>query len=298
MRFPRSGGIVLHPTSLPGPYGIGDLGPQARRFVDFLAAAGQSVWQVLPLGPTGYGDSPYQCFSALAGNPLLISLEDLGETVDAPSFPEEEVDFARVIPWKLAALEVAARNFRMRADSAERESFQSFCTHQAWWLDDYALFMALKFRDQSQVWTSWEPCIRDRRPDAMAHWRAELRAAIEIQQFMQYAFFTQWHALRKYCHDRGIRIMGDLPIYVAHDSAGVWSNPHYFQLDEAGNPTVVAGVPPDYFSATGQLWGNPIYAWDVIESDGFRWWMERFRAVLQMVDMIRLDHFRGFEASC
>ena len=296
MRFPRSSGILLHPTSLPGPYGIGDLGPEAHAFADFLAAAGQTLWQVLPLGPTGYGDSPYQCFSALAGNPLLISLELLGETCEPPPFPAGEVDFARVIPWKLAALERAAHAFRERATTAERESFQAFCAAQAPWLDDFSLFMALKLRDQTRIWTTWEPDIRDREPRAMAYWRAQLRDTVETQKFMQYAFFTQWNELRQYCHDRGIRIMGDLPIYVAHDSADVWANPRYFLLDAAGNPIVVAGVPPDYFSATGQLWGNPIYAWEVLEADGYRWWLERFRAVLRMVDLVRLDHFRGFEA--
>jgi 4-alpha-glucanotransferase len=296
MRFPRSSGILLHPTCLPGPFGIGDLGPEARKFVDFLADAGQSIWQVLPLGPTGYGDSPYQCFSALAGNPLLISLELLGEECGLPAFPASEVDFARVIPWKLAALEHAAHNFQNHATPDQRRQFESFCDQEAAWLDDFALFMALKLRDQSKIWTSWEPNIRDRNSQAMAAWRSTLRGEIHTQKFMQYAFFSQWKALRQYCHERNILIMGDLPIYVAHDSADVWANPHYFQLDVAGNPVVVAGVPPDYFSATGQLWGNPIYAWEVLEADGYRWWMERFRAVLQMVDLVRLDHFRGFEA--
>jgi len=304
MRFPRSSGILLHPTSLPGPFGIGDLGPQARRFVDFLTDSGQRLWQVLPLGPTGYGDSPYQCFSAIAGNPLLISLEmlaeeswfDVPQALLPPPFPETEVDFAGVIPWKLSALDAAANSFHRRAKPSHREQFQLFCETHAAWLDDFALFMALKLRDQTQIWTTWEPDIRSRVPEAMAYWRSELHHAIETQKFMQYAFFSQWFALRRYCHERGIRIMGDLPIYVAHDSADVWANPQYFQLDTAGNPIVVAGVPPDYFSATGQLWGNPIYNWAVLQADGYRWWLDRFRAVLQMVDIVRLDHFRGFEA--
>jgi len=297
MRFPRSSGILLHPTSLPGPFGIGDLGPEARHFVDFLTDAGQNLWQVLPLGPTGYGDSPYQCFSAIAGNPLLISLELLGEEFpDLPSFPTDHVDFERVIPWKMAALQNAARNFRNRASAAQREPYESFCTTHAAWLDDFSLFMALKLRDQTQSWTAWEPDIRGRAPQAMAHWREQLREAIETQKFMQFVFFSQWNSLRSYCRDRGIRIMGDLPIYVAHDSADVWANPQFFQLDTHGNPMAVAGVPPDYFSSTGQLWGNPIYAWDVLEASNFDWWLERFRAVLAMVDLVRLDHFRGFEA--
>jgi 4-alpha-glucanotransferase len=296
MRFPRSSGILLHPTSLPGACGIGDLGPEARCFVDFLASAGQTLWQVLPLGPTGYGDSPYQCFSTLAGNPLLISLDDLGEPYDPPDFPAQEVDFGRVIPWKLGELNRAASSFFRRATSREREQYKTFCSEQAEWIDDYALFMALKLRDRRQIWAAWEPDIRGRNSDAMAHWRGTLRETIERQKFLQFVFFRQWDALRSYAHARGVRIMGDLPIYIAHDSADVWAHPHYFELDEAGNPTVVAGVPPDYFSATGQLWGNPIYTWDVLEIDGYRWWMDRFRAVLQMVDMVRLDHFRGFEA--
>lgn len=300
MRFPRSSGILLHPTSLPGPYGIGDLGPEAWRFVDFLSASGQTLWQVLPLGPTGFGDSPYQCFSAIAGNPLLISLELLGSYIaagiDPPPFPETEVDFARVIPWKLSALDIAARRFRAHSTPEQQQQYQAFCMKQAAWLDDFALFMALKLRDPKQVWTSWEPELRTRDSHAMAQWRATLHDQIETQKFMQFTFFSQWNALRQYCHDRGIRIMGDLPIYVAHDSADVWANPHYFQLDADGNPTAVSGVPPDYFSATGQLWGNPIYAWDVLAAEGYRWWMERLRAVLETVDLLRLDHFRGFEA--
>jgi 4-alpha-glucanotransferase len=290
MRFPRSSGILLHPTSLPSRFGIGDLGPEARRFVDFLADAGQTLWQVLPLGPTGYGDSPYQCFSAIAGNPLLISLEELGEDEEPPEFPETTVSFEEVIPWKTAALNRAAARFRRGGE------FDAFCASQAAWLDDYALFMALKGRDQTCIWTSWDPDIRDRKPEAMERYREELREQIETQKVLQFLFFTQWNALRQYAHERGIQIMGDLPIYVAHDSADVWANPAYFRLDEAGNPIAVAGVPPDYFSATGQLWGNPIYAWDVLELEGYRWWMDRFRAVLQMVDLVRLDHFRGFEA--
>ena len=297
MRFPRSSGILLHPTSLPSPFGIGDLGPEARGFVDFLADAGQTLWQVLPLGPTGYGDSPYQCFSAIAGNPLLISLEDLGVPFRTPpAFPDDTVYFEEVIPWKTQALNEAAAHFQSHATPEQRWEFDSFCQSQAHWLDDYALFMALKLRDPSCIWTTWEPDIRAREAEAMERYREQLRPVIETQRYLQYVFFSQWNALRRYAGDRGIRIMGDLPIYVAHDSADVWANPAYFRLDEDGNPIAVAGVPPDYFSATGQLWGNPIYAWNVLEIDGYAWWMNRFRAVLQMVDLVRMDHFRGFEA--
>jgi 4-alpha-glucanotransferase len=304
MRFPRSSGILLHPTSLPGPFGIGDLGPEALHFADFLADGGQTLWQVLPLGPTGFGDSPYQCFSALAGNPLLISPERLKEQGwldaaalrDIPEFSEDEADFARVIPWKTALLESAARNFFRTAASEHRHRFDAFCGANAPWLDDFALFMALKGHHNFAVWSRWDPAIRSREPAALASWREKLADAIAVQKFQQFAFFEQWRELREYCRVRRIRVMGDLPIYVAHDSADVWVNPQYFHLDSNGDSTVVAGVPPDYFSATGQLWGNPIYRWDVLARDGYRWWLDRFRAVLEMVDMIRLDHFRGFEA--
>lgn len=297
MRLPRSSGILLHPTSLPGPFGIGDLGPEARRFADYLESAGQTLWQVLPLGPTGYGDSPYQCFSALAGNPLLISPEDLGGDVPTRAgFSADRVEFGRVTPWKTAALESAANHFLENAAAPERRCFDRFCEENAEWLDDFALFMAIKKTDPSRVWSQWDEDIRWREPRAMKLWRDRLAGSIAVQKFLQHTFFTQWLALRDYCHDRGIRMMGDLPIYVAHDSVDVWVNPQYFKLDATGNPSAVAGVPPDYFSATGQLWGNPIYAWDAIARDDFGWWLNRFRAVLKLVDLVRLDHFRGFEA--
>jgi 4-alpha-glucanotransferase len=295
MRFPRSSGILLHPTSLAGPYGIGDLGGEARRFIDFLADAGQSLWQVLPLGPTGFGDSPYQCFSAWAGNPMLISLKQLVQQgrldpsalAGAPQFPEGRVDFERLLPWKTALLESMAQ---------EAPGFEAFCEANRHWLDDFALFMALKERNHGGAWTRWEPDARDRDPLALDKYRTELAREIATHKFLQFVFFEQWRALREYAHVRGVRIMGDLPIYVAHDSADVWTNRQYFQLDAQGNPTVVSGVPPDYFSQTGQLWGNPIYRWDVLARDGYGWWLDRVRATLELVDVIRLDHFRGFEA--
>jgi 4-alpha-glucanotransferase len=298
MAFPRSSGIQLHPTSLPGYSGIGSLGPEARLFADFLASAGQTLWQVLPLGPTGYGDSPYQCFSALAGNPLLISIEDpsTGGLSKPPEFPHDEVDYASVIPWKTAALDVAAERFRESGPAWEWQRFEDFCYRNAGWLDDFALFMALKRRDPARVWTDWDEPIRRRDESALKSLRSKLAQEIATQKFLQYRFFAQWASLRDYCHDCGVRLMGDLPIYVAHDSVDVWVNPHFFQLDEAGKPRAVAGVPPDYFSATGQLWGNPLYDWDCLERDGYRWWISRFRAVLDLVDVVRLDHFRGFEA--
>jgi 4-alpha-glucanotransferase len=304
MRFPRSSGILLHPTSLAGAFGIGDLGAEARRFVQFLADARQTLWQVLPLGPTGFGDSPYQCFSALAGNPLLISPQRLTERgwldpsalAHAPEFPASPVDFERVIPWKTALLESAARGFLGSASPAEQARFQSFCDLNLDWLDDFALFMALKKRHGYTVWSQWEPAIRWREPAALASWKETLAEPIAIQKFLQFAFFTQWQDLRNYARAHRVRLMGDLPIYVAHDSADVWVNPQYFELDSEGNPTVVAGVPPDYFSATGQLWGNPIYRWPALAQDGYRWWLRRFRAAFDLIDLIRLDHFRGFEA--
>ncbi len=295
MRFTRSSGILLHPTSLASSYGIGDLGAEARRFVDFLASAGQGIWQVLPLGPTGYGESPYQCYSAWAGNPLLISLEgmaergwlDAGLLRDVPQFPEDRVDFERVMPWKGRLLEAATPG---------GAGFQSFCEEHRHWLDDFALFAALKAHHGGVAWTAWEPGARDRDPKALARCREELAPAIKLQQFLQFVFYEQWRELRDYARERGVRILGDLPIYVAHDSADVWVNRQYFQLDDQGKPTAVSGVPPDYFSKTGQLWGNPIYRWDALARDGYGWWLDRFRAAFQMVDMIRLDHFRGFEA--
>src|SRR5580700_7928098 len=303
MRFPRSSGILLHPTSLPGPYGVGDLGPQAWGFADFLAEAGQTLWQVLPLGPTGFGDSPYQCFSALAGNPLLISpqrLEEQGwlnssELGNVHKFSEDQADFERVMPWKTALLHSAARRFFNGASSGGRQRFDSFCQANAGWLDDFALFMALKQYHDGAVWSHWDTSIRWRESAALATWREKLAEPIAVQKFQQFAFFSQWRGLREHCRERGLRLMGDLPIYVSHDSADVWVNPQHYHLDSEGNPTAVAGVPPDYFSS-GQLWGNPIYRWDVFAREGYRWWLERFRSVLEMVDMIRLDHFRGFEA--
>jgi 4-alpha-glucanotransferase len=295
MRFPRSSGILLHPTSLPGPYGIGDLGAEARRFADFLAAAGQKVWQVLPLGPTGYGESPYQCFSASAGNPVLISIDWLIEKgwLDktalgkAPKLSDDRVDFESVIPWKTALIEKAAQR---------GSGYESFAQENQRWLDDYALFMALKEAHHGASWTQWDPGARDRDPKALDKWRKQLAGPVAAQKFIQYVFFEQWRELREYCRERGVRIMGDLPIYVAHDSADVWVHRQYFHLDQHGNATAVSGVPPDYFSKTGQLWGNPTYRWEELARDGFSWWLDRFRATFAMVDMIRLDHFRGFEA--
>ena len=303
MRFPRASGILLHPTSLPGPCGIGELGPSAERFVDFLAVAGQRLWQVLPVSPTGFGDSPYQCFSAFAGNPLLISLEQLvldgllssSDLDPLPNFPRQSVDFGRVIHFKLPLLKRSFETFT-NAASARKEDFEDFCQANRSWLTDYALFMAIKQTYNGKVWTEWDRSIALREPDAVRHWSAVLNVEIRAQKYLQYQFFRQWGTLRQYAHRCGVSIMGDLPIYVAHDSADVWAHPEMFHLSDTGTPALVAGVPPDYFSATGQLWGNPLYRWDKMAASGYRWWVERFRTVLSLVDRVRLDHFRGFEA--
>jgi 4-alpha-glucanotransferase len=305
MKYPRCAGILLHPTSLPGRFGIGDLGPEAYRFADFLAKAGQRIWQVLPLGPTGYGDSPYQCFSAFAGNPLLISLEKLVEEgvlspadlKAAPSFPTHQVDYGRVIKFKLRLLKRAAENFRSETASAERSQYEAFCSQNAFWLDNYALFIALKDAHGGEaVWNRWPQDLTKRHPAALADWQERLSDEIQARKYWQYQFFKQWAALKEHCRRLGIRMMGDIPIFVAHDSADVWARPELFYLDDDGTPAVQAGVPPDYFSATGQLWGNPLYRWDVLAGTGHSWWIERLRATLGVVDIIRLDHFRGFEA--
>jgi 4-alpha-glucanotransferase len=301
---PRRSGILLHPTSLPGRFGIGELGPEAHRFADFLAGAGQRLWQVLPLGPTGYGDSPYQCFSAFAGNPLLVSLEalveegwlDAADLEAAPGLPQDTVDYDAVAALKLPLLDRAFRNFEARATPVGRGAFEAFRDANAAWLDDYALFMAVKEANGGAEWTAWDEDIARRRPEAMARWREERAAVVRARQFGQHLFFSQWQRLKARCHERDVSIMGDIPIFVARDSADVWAHPELFQLEADGTPSSVAGVPPDYFSATGQLWGNPLYRWDEMARTGYAWWIDRFRAALRLVDVVRLDHFRGFEA--
>jgi 4-alpha-glucanotransferase len=304
MKFNRASGILLHPTSLPGPYGIGDIGPAARRWVDFLAEADCTLWQMLPLGPTGYGDSPYQCFSAFAGNPYLISPDDLlaedlltpDDLANLPPFPQERVDYGAVIPWKLALLDRAYELFRTSASESLHQDFLAFQTKHAHWLDDFALFMALKEKYGGASWVTWPEPLRQRHPQALTDARQELTQVIQRQMFRQFIFFRQWQTLRVHASRRGILLIGDIPIFVAHDSADVWAHPELFFLDQDGNPSVVAGVPPDYFSPTGQLWGNPLYRWKVHKASGYAWWLERIRSVLSLVDIVRLDHFRGFAA--
>jgi 4-alpha-glucanotransferase len=302
----RSSGVLLHPTSLPGRFGIGDLGPCAIEFLDLLAAAGQRLWQVLPLGPTGYGDSPYQCFSAFAGNPLLIALDCLIDqgllaasdvSLETPDFVDGDIDFPIVLAHRRALWPRVLERFDAAAPPAVRQRFDAFCRAHATWLDDYALFMSIKAAHAGVAWTAWESDIAARDPGAISRWSIRCHRDIRLHKLTQYLFYEQWQHVRDACRARSIDIMGDLPIYVAHDSADVWARQELFRLEPDGRPTVVAGVPPDYFSATGQLWGNPHYRWDVLERTGFAWWIARFRAILTLFDRIRIDHFRGFEAS-
>jgi 4-alpha-glucanotransferase len=302
MTFSRASGVLLHPTSLPDRFGIGDLGDKAYAFADWLVAAGQSYWQILPLGPTGYGDSPYQCFSSRAGNPLLIDLDALaadglltpGELGQAPELAAERVDFGRVIDFKWEMLHRAVNRFRQHASAERQAEFEAFCGQQAGWLDDFALFMALKGEHDLQPWNTWEPELATREPGALERAQRALAGAIYTHQVVQFYVFRQWAALKAYANDKGLQIIGDIPIYVAMDSADAWANQHLFHFDEKGQPTVVAGVPPDYFSETGQLWGNPLYRWEVMADSGFAWWIQRFRMAFSQVDVLRVDHFRGF----
>ncbi|BCS33961.1 4-alpha-glucanotransferase [Luteitalea sp. TBR-22] len=304
MASSRVSGLLLHPTSLPSRYGIGDLGPAAHAFLDALVTAGQQVWQVLPLGPTGYGDSPYQCFSAMAGNPLLVSPERLfaegwltaDDLAPLAALPTEVADFDRLIAPRRAMLDAACSGFRRQATPAQRADFEAFRDAEAWWLDDFATFMALKDAHGLRSWTTWPAPLRDREPRALAAARQVHAGVIEAHAFAQWQFCSQWQALRAAATARGIAIMGDMPIFVAHDSADVWARPDLFDLRPDGMPRVVAGVPPDYFSATGQLWGNPLYRWDRMADEGFAWWVARVRSTLGLVDRVRLDHFRGFVA--
>jgi 4-alpha-glucanotransferase len=304
VKFPRCSGILLHFTSLPGRHGIGDFGASAYEFADFVADAGQQLWQVLPLNPTGYGDSPYQCFSAFAGNPLLLSLDRLQDQgvlravdlAEASRFPEDFVDYGRCIEYKMTALRRAAQSFFAESSGEDRAAFNLFCENESSWLNDYALFMACKDAHRGIAWTSWDRDIRRRDPQAVSERSTKLESQIKAYKYWQFEFFQQWKRLKSYCEQKKIRFMGDMPIYVANDSADVWAHRDLFHLDDDGRATVVSGVPPDYFSATGQLWGNPIYRWDLLAATGYKWWIERFRASFSLFDIVRLDHFRGFEA--
>jgi 4-alpha-glucanotransferase len=299
----RSAGILLHPTSLPSASGIGDLGPAAYAWVDALARARQSWWQILPLGPTGFGDSPYAALSAFAGNPNLISPEQLvrdgllnNDDFAAAHWPTDRVEFARIIPYKAALTAQAWNHFQAGRGKALRPAFEEFRAQEAGWLDEFALFMALKEAHGGVSWHEWPEELVLRKPEALQQARRELAEAIELHRFRQFLFYRQWRMLRLDARERNIRLIGDVPIFVADDSVDVWTNPELFLLDERRRPTVVAGVPPDYFSNTGQLWGNPLYNWPAHERNGYAWWTARLRAALGQVDRIRLDHFRGFEA--
>ncbi|HEU4594864.1 MAG TPA: 4-alpha-glucanotransferase [Pyrinomonadaceae bacterium] len=304
MKFPRSSGVLLHPTSLPGRFGIGDLGVEAYRFVDFLAAAGQTLWQIMPLGPTGYGDSPYSAFSAFAGNTLLVSPERLVEDGlltasdlrDVPELDAARVEFGKVIDYKRELLEKAFDNFKKTNSKDLRSDYEGFLGFASFWLEDYALFSALKDEHGGKSWHTWPRPHARRESAALQSAALSLRERVEAHKFFQFVFFKQWLQLKKYCFERGVRVVGDMPIFVAHNSSDVWARPDLFKLHEDGSPSVVAGVPPDAFSETGQLWGNPIYDWEAMRADGFKWWVERVRETLKLVDVVRVDHFRGFAA--
>ena len=305
MLFPRSSGILLHPTSFPSRFGVGDMGIEAYKFIDFLVESDQQYWQILPLGPTGYGNSPYSCYSAMAGNPMMLSLEIMRDEQllcdqDLDSLPEfalDTVEFDRAIAHKVPLLKKACENFKAKASPMQQKEFSGFCQSKAFWLEDYALFMALKDSFNGSSWHTWEREIARRKPEALDKWRQQLNTEIYYYKYVQFEFFRQWTELKSYANLREIKIIGDIPIYVAHDSADVWSNPHLFCLDEAsGEPALMAGVPPDYFSATGQLWGNPVYNWEALQANNFEWWVQRFEAIFAYVDVTRIDHFRGFDA--
>ena len=300
----RLSGILVHPVSFPSPYGIGDLGPGAYEFIDYLKGSGQHLWQVLPIGPTGFGDSPYQGPSAFAGQTLLISPQKLVEMNlltwedlnDAPQSDPHRIDYGPAIEFKNKVLRRAYASFRENPDGALKKKFDAFCTAQGYWLEDYSLFMALKDEAEGRCWLDWDEDLRSLTAAVRKKKEQELADEIRYYRFIQFLFEIQWDALRDYAHEADIKIIGDIPIFVAIDSCDVWANKKFFQLDSKGFPTAVAGVPPDYFSATGQLWGNPLYDWDAMEKDNYSWWTARVRRQLELTDILRIDHFRGFES--
>ena len=304
--YDRRAGILLHPSSLPSKYGIGDFGKEAFEFIDYLKAAGQTVWQILPLNPVGFGYSPYQSPSAFAGNPLLISPDDLIERgllseYDIPIARkpnDDKVEFEKVIALKLAALSKAFQNFKTKiaSDNKLKTDFDNFCRRESYWLKEYALFAAIKDRFNDVYWIEWGDKIKQRDEKTLAAWRETLKEEISFFEFEQYIFNLQWQKLHKYANEHGIEIMGDMPIFVSADSADVWANQKLFMVNEEGRPEKVAGVPPDYFSATGQLWGNPQYNWAAMEQEDYQWWKLRFKKLFDFVDIVRVDHFRAFES--
>jgi 4-alpha-glucanotransferase len=302
MQQNRTSGILLHPTSLPGPFGIGSLGRQAIKFVDFLETAGQKLWQVLPMGHTGYGDSPYQCFSIFAGNPILIDLEflvndGLLHINDLPPgyhLPDEKVEYGNVINFKKAALKKAFLNFS--GSDHSKDEYHKFVAENEAWLHDYAVFISIKETLGGMPWWDWSEDLKLRNKKRIDAFVSENQNEIQFHKFVQYLFNKQWQSIKKHANSKGIAIVGDIPLYVAHDSADVWSNQKIFQFDKDRNPLKVAGVPPDYFSKTGQLWGNPLYDWDYLKENGYQWWIERIKGTTELYDIVRIDHFRGFEA--
>lgn len=302
MKIERSYGILLHPTSFPGRWGIGALGREAERFLDWLASTGAKWWQVLPLGPTSYGDSPYQSFSAFAGNPYLVDPEILigkgwlEKSEEPPAYPAGSVNYGWLYETRWPLLRRAFTGFQAMASAQDKAALEAFIQAEQGWLEDFALFMALKTRFGGKPWNEWSPELRDRKPVALARAREELAYDVAMHEWIQWLFYSEWSKTKAYAESKGIQIIGDMPIFVAFDSSDVWANPQYFYLDPDGNPTVVAGVPPDYFSETGQLWGNPLYRWDVMEQENFAWWVSRIQQSLKQCHLVRIDHFRGFEA--
>ena len=299
----RRSGVLLHPSSLPGPQAIGTLGQEAYDFIDWLIEAGQAVWQILPLGPTGYGDCPYSCYSAFAGNPLLISLEKLVATGDLQSSKlpaavpiNNHVDFPAA-EKQLNLLRLASLNFYELSTAKRRQKFEQFCRQQAYWLNDYCFFQSMRELQQNRGWQQWPEEVRQREQQALHKWGMQLQDEIAWHKYLQFVFFEQWFELKAYANNKGVEIFGDLPIFVAENSADVWANRRLFYLDENDQPTLVAGVPPDYFSKTGQRWGNPLYNWETMIEEDFSWWLARIRWNLQLFDIVRIDHFRGFAAS-
>ncbi len=299
----RRSGILLHPTSLPGTQPVGSLGQEAYDFIDFLLEAGQSVWQILPIGPTGYGNCPYSSFSAFAGNPLLINLQLLVETgdlykSDLPTPPPQSsaADFGSAQKRQLPVLQLACERFKQSTAPSRQQLFDIFCSEQAYWLNDYAFFEAMRENQDCRGWQQWPQEIKQRDSEALHHWGNQLRDRIYWYKYLQFVFFDQWLALKKYANDKGVKVFGDLPIFVAEDSADVWANRELFYLDDENQATHVAGVPPDYFSKTGQRWGNPLYRWEQMEENNFSWWQARFHWNFQLFDLLRVDHFRGFSA--
>lgn len=304
MNIERSAGILMHPSSLPGRFGIGDIGPEAFSFIDFLERAGQTLWQVFPLGPTGYGDSPYQTFSTFAGNPILISPDVLisegllneSDVTPIPEFDPANVDFGNIINYKKTLLQKAYEMYKQTSSVERDKRYAAFLEKHNIWLEDFAFFMALKDEHNGEPWLKWKPELAMREESALHEWKEKVSDSINYHKFVQFCFFEQWTNVREYAHKKGINIIGDVPIFVAYDSSDVWANKSLFTVDEKGNLETVAGVPPDYFSETGQLWGNPLYRWDKMKENDFQWWRDRVGFMLDLVDFIRIDHFRGLEA--